>query len=176
MNKKTIWKNIIGYEGIYLVSNEGSIKSIDRTNSKNRKFLGKVLKQSLSSGYFCVSLCKNGEQKTYRVHRLVAQAFLKNNKNKPEVNHKDGNKLNNNVCNLEWCSKLENNKHARKYKLIDSKKLNKPINQFSKDNVLLKSFESQRDAFNVTKICYKQINSCLKNKQKTAGGFIWKYQ
>lgn len=170
---------MVGYEEIYKVSNCGDIKSADRTviqiDGKVRKFFGKNLKPSPSSEYLAVSLCKNGKQKTLRIHRIVAEAFLPNPENKPEVNHKDGNKFNNNINNLEWCSKLENNQHARKNNLIDSKKLRKPISQFSKDGIFLNTFDSQREAAIFTKICYRQINCCLKNKQPSAGGFVWKY-
>lgn len=103
------WRDIIGFEGAYKVSNLGAIKSI-----KHRGVIrDKILLPALVKGYLCVSLClKNGGRKMYKVHRLVAQSFIHNTENKPQVNHKDGNKLNNNVENLEWATSSENNIHA----------------------------------------------------------------
>lgn len=101
------WKDIPNYEGRYQVSNFGRIKS----------FVGKekILKQrTTKKGYKKVGLCKNKKQKQHRIHRLVAITFLPNNLNLPEVNHIDGDKANNNLSNLEWCSPSHNMKHSFK--------------------------------------------------------------
>lgn len=110
-----IWKDIKGYEGAYQISNLGSVKSL-----KHRGLIrDKILKPAFVRGYLCVSLCVNGTKfrKTHKVHRLVAQTFLDNPENKPTVNHKDGDKANNSVTNLEWATMLENNIHAISTKL-----------------------------------------------------------
>lgn len=100
------WKPIKGYEGIYEVSNMGRVKSLHRSQ-------GRILKQyTQDNGYVKVNLSKNGTHNTKRVHRLVATAFIPNPHNKPEVNHIDGNKENNNVDNLEWCTREYNVRHA----------------------------------------------------------------
>lgn len=113
------WKDIQGYEGKYQVSNLGRIKSLDRyvpfgqNASRLRKLEGKVLKlQPHQQGYSVVSLSKDSKISQYLVHRLVAEAFIPNPENKEMVNHKDGNKQNNNVTNLEWATRQENEDHA----------------------------------------------------------------
>ena len=110
------WKDVVGYEGLYKVSDTGKVRSLERyrDNKNGNQVLikGRLLKQAENLGYKYVSLSKNGEQKSFRVHRLVAIAFLENKLNKPNVNHKDCNKSNNNVNNLEWCTQKENVWHA----------------------------------------------------------------
>lgn len=111
-----IWKDIQGYEGIYQISNLGNVKSLSRTIYRkcgNYISKEKLLKQHVgTTGYYIVDLKKNGKRRTFKVHRLVAKAFLSELKDKPFVNHKDGDKLNNSVSNLEWCSQQENMQHA----------------------------------------------------------------
>ena len=106
---KEIWKDVQGYEGLYKVSNLGNVYSY-----KSKKILKKYFPVfSLgATGYNLVGLYKNGKQKMFGVHRLVAQAFIDNPLNLPIVNHKDGNKRNNAVSNLEWCTQKENVAHA----------------------------------------------------------------
>ena len=118
MIMKEIWKDIKDYEGHYQVSNLSRVKSI--------KF-GKeiILKQNIRRGYYYVGLSKNGITKNYFVHRLVAQAFLPNPNNYPCVNHKDENKLNNNVENLEYCSVLYNNTYGTRLQKVSEKMRNR---------------------------------------------------
>ena len=106
--KKEIWKDIEGYEGLYQVSNMGRIKSFQYDKIK-----GKILKPSLCAfDYLKINLRLNNTPKTEKLHRLVAKAFIPNPENKPQINHKDGNKQNNRVDNLEWCTDRENKQHA----------------------------------------------------------------
>ena len=100
------WRDIPDYNGVYQVSNFGRIRNTYRNN--------RVLSQSTTTGYAHVSLNKNGVQKSFLVHRLVAKAFIPNNDGKPEVNHLDGDKLNNCVTNLEWVTAKENQIHSVK--------------------------------------------------------------
>lgn len=111
-----IWKDIQGYEGCYQVSNLGVVRSLDRfvRNGNGEYFRkGSVLAYSLAcGGYPRVSLNKSGKSKDKKIHRLVAEVFIPNDKNLVAVNHIDGNKLNNRVDNLEWVSYSENMKHS----------------------------------------------------------------
>ena len=104
-----IWKPIKDYEGLYEVSNLGRVKSLKRFHHQREQ----ILKNKLTKdGYYEIALLKNSKYKYIRIHRIVAQTFIPNEMNKKEVNHKDGNKLNNCVDNLEWCTSSENQKHA----------------------------------------------------------------
>jgi hypothetical protein len=110
-----IWKDIQGYEGLYSVSNFGRVKSNARivpTKISCQAVCERILKPDLSKGYLRVTLSFAGTVHRFMVHRLVAQAFLQRVMNKPFVNHIDGNKTNNKVENLEWCSSSENEKHS----------------------------------------------------------------
>lgn len=107
------WRAVPGYEGLYEVSDQGRVRSIDRYDSIGRLRKKRYIKLSLnSSGYFLVGLSKRGNVTIYLVHRLVAQTFIPNPLGLPQVNHKDENKLNNIVDNLEWCDRKYNNNYG----------------------------------------------------------------
>ena len=125
---KEIWKDIKDYEGLYQISNYGRIKSLSRKvfryNHIAKRKIEIVYKEKIrktridKDGYYIINLHKNNIMKTYKVHRLVGENFIENKENKPYINHKDGNKLNNNILNLEWCTAKENVIHAWKTGLI----------------------------------------------------------
>ena len=104
------WKSIIGYEGLYEVSDQGRVRSLNwhRTGQVRVMCPGKN-----SHGYLSTSLCKDGQAKSFAIHRLVAQAFIPNPVCLPEINHRDEVKTNNSVGNLEWCDAQYNNDYSR---------------------------------------------------------------
>lgn len=108
------WKDVVGYKGLYQVSNLGNVKSLSRVTNHGHKRQERILSLVNSSGYKYIDLCECGIRKKEAVHRLVATAFIQNPNNKPEVNHKDLNRGNNFVGNLEWVTRSENSLHASK--------------------------------------------------------------
>ena len=179
-----IWKDIKGYEGLYQVSNLGNVRSLDhiRKNGKtdNHKCLtkGRLLKLAVQkeSGYlFCV-LSKNGNTKGYRVHRLVAETFIPNPNNYKCVNHKDENKSNNKLENLEWCTHKYNNNYGTKPIRI-AKGNSKKVNQYDLKGNFIKQWESLIEAERYLKIkkASSTIGACCMKKIKTAYGYKWEY-
>ena len=170
-NYNEIWKQIDSYED-YQISNWGRVKSFKK--GKERILRPRVV----GAGYLQVILYKDGKTKPVFIHRLVANAFINNPDNLPEVNHKDENKQNNLVTNLEWCDAKYNSNYGTSIQRIADKLTNGPLSkqvgQYSKDGNLIKIWpsmiEAHRNGFNVGHIC-----SCCKGKYKTHGGFIWRY-
>ena len=186
MNKE-IWKDIPNYEGLYQVSNLGRIKSLQRkqycpkTNKINIIKKERILKQHNSKGYNFVILYKNNNIKNNLVHRLVANAFIDNFKNYSYINHIDGNKSNNKVENLEWCTASENTKHAYKNGLSKAKKgkeniKSKIICQYDLKGNFIKKHYSIMDAEREKQANHSSIIRCCMNRQKSAGGYIWRYE
>lgn len=169
-----IWKNIKGYSN-YMVSNKGNVKSLNYRRTGREK----ILKPSVDKiGYMFIGLHKNGVQKNYLVHRLVAKAFIQNQSNLPQVNHKDENKQNNCVENLEWCDQKYNNNFAtRTERMVE--KMSKPILQINKTtNEIIAEYPSLREVERQLGISNSTISKCCNNKlhYNTAGGFKWQYK
>jgi hypothetical protein len=163
-----IWKDVHGYEGMYKVSNLGRLKRIFKSGKEN--FLkGKLDKD----GYVCVILSRSQSKKHYRLHRLVAETFVPNLENKPQVNHKDRNKQNCEASNLEWVSGSENVVHAYS---TGRKVYKRPIVQYTKSMDIVSLWDSIREAGRVLKISEHNINSCCNGKLSTAGGYVWRYR
>lgn len=166
------WRDIAGYDGKYQVSNLGRVKST------NYRCAGKeqTLKLLYRNGYLRVALYKNGKNNRLTVHRLVAEAFIPNQNNLPQVNHKDENKLNNRVDNLEWCTAKYNNNYGTRtervsVKLINNKKRSKPV-LCVETGVIYPSFA---EAFRKTGVYLANIHKCCQGKLKTTGGYHWRY-
>ena len=162
---KEIWKDIKDYEGLYQVSNFGNVKSLTRNGTK-----GGLIKLVNRHGYLRARLWKNKVLQTIGVHRLVAQAFTPNIYDKEQVNHIDGNKLNNNANNLEWVSHSENMEHAYNNGLVKTKKVAQ-----IKDGKVIKIYLNIYRASLDTKIQYSSIYWCANGIYKHAGGYEWKY-
>ena len=118
------WKEIKGYEGKYMISTGGDVVSLPRECGFGTRKEERPRKQSVTRGYATCALSINKKIKHYLVHRLVADAFIPNPKNYPQINHKDGNKTNNHIDNLEWCDRSHNQIHARKMKLQGGERAN----------------------------------------------------
>lgn len=173
---KEIWKDVVGYEGLYKVSNLGNVMGLKR---------GKILSpQERQHGYLAVCLygrpSKNGRFRQVSVHRIVAEAFVPNPNRFKEVNHKDENKQNNVAENLEWCSHKQNVLYGtaierRKEKQINGKQ-SRPIAQFTMDGDLVKVFpsisEADRNGYGRSNIC-----KCAQGSPQYthAYGYIWRY-
>ena len=158
-----IWKDIKGYEGLYQVSNLGRVKSFHGRTEKE-----KILQPNNKSKYSQLLLVKDKKRKIAHVHRLVAEAFIPNTENKPQVNHKDENRKNNRVDNLEWCD--------CSYNIIYSQ--GKKVLQYDKDGNFIKEWDCMRDAERQLGINCTNISACCRRKHKcrTAGGYIWRYK
>ena len=198
--KKEVWKDVKGYEGLYKVSNLGRVKALERkitySNGAEHIYPEKIKNQVNSCGYLAVSLCKDGKPKQIKVHRLVAEAFLPNDNNLPQVNHKDEDKHNNNVENLEWCSAKYNCGYGSRIKRItestdyskmvahqnykengkkSSEKMSYPVEQYSLDGKLVRRWKSAREVQKELGWDRSYIAKCCRGVAETSHGFKWKY-
>jgi len=174
---KEIWKTIDGFNGDYEVSNLGNVRSY-----KHRK--PKLMALCDYRGYKRIELFKDGFGRLYSVHRLVANAFIKNNKNKETVNHLNGIKSDNRVENLEWATRSENDLHAfsiglrkphpsMKGRYGKDNPKSKPVEQLTKDGILIKRFSGVSDAIRMTGIG-NISNACI-GRRNSAGGYLWRH-
>ena len=168
MTEEEIWCPIKGYEGLYEVSDQGRVRSLK--SGKER-----ILKpQRNTCGYLKFCLYKNGEHKMYLVHRLVAQTFIPNPNNLPEVNHKDEDKTNNKVSNLEFCDKKYNINYGTRNQMV-SMKLSKPVLQYTKSGEFVREWKSIMDVQRNLGYYSQNISQCCTGKRKSANGYIWKF-
>ena len=186
---KQIWKSIRGYEGLYEVNNLGFVRGLSRKISchkiyqRNQKTM--ILKGiKRSNGYIQVALSKNGKSCIFFVHRLVLSAFLENPMNKPQVNHKDGNKENNKIENLEWVNASENGLHSyrelgrsawHKGKTGKGTPTAKALIQKTLEGTIIRFWDCGLDAVREGKFESSSISRCANGIAKTHKGFVWEY-
>ena len=178
MNSEEIWRPVVGYEGLYEVSSLGRVRSLDKYDSINRFCEGRILKLSSDRlGYLRAQLYSNSKRKSFLVHRLVAQAFIPNPDNLPQVNHIDENPSNDNVENLEWCDgKYNVNYGTRIDRIRDIRLKNGTYTGLSKEEYRKKRYQEKKDKINERrreyyrenreKICERQKEYNHKNREK----------
>lgn len=181
---KEVWKEVAGFEGIYKVSNTGRVFAHEKTIIRGKGHSTKVhqpemeLKPTVDSwGYYGVNLWKDGKNTRKKVHRLVAEAFLPNPMGLRFINHKDEDKSNNSVENLEWCTTAYNNTYGTRVGRMCKSKL-KPVEQLTKDGEVVARFESLTQAEQMTGIASSNISKVAKGGIygfNTAGGFKWRF-
>lgn len=192
------WRDIViekngityDYTGLYQVSNLGRVKSLEKYDSVGRKYEEKILKvKPGKNGYCCITLHNNdnGGQR-FSIHRLVANAFIPNKNNLPQVNHIDKDKTNNNVNNLEWCTAKDNIRHSRddisksrKGQFIGDKNPMYGVHRYGEENPRARKIicVETKEVFNTIKEAnetyHANVVQCLKGRSKTAGGYHWMY-
>ena len=185
-----IWKDIVWYEWLYQVSNLWNVRTLYKLDKIWRKLKGKILKKNrMNTWYYSVTLYNHTQYK-FLIHRLVAKTFISNPESKPQVNHKDWNKQNNCVDNLEWVTHSENLEHSYKklwrqsvlkylkpmlWKKWILSHSSKKVKQFDINNNLIKTWDSISDVYRELKIKGNSISAVCRKKRKTAWWFIWKY-
>lgn len=172
-----VWRNIKGFEGRYQVSNLGRVKALNYHREGKERLLSAGKN---TSGYLYVVLCKDGKAKTRLVHRLVAEAFLPNPDNLPQVNHKDECKTNNVVSNLEYCDAAYNSNYGTRNERMGKGLTNHPnrsktVYQYTLDGSLVGSYPSVNEAGRRTGYSYGHISACCLGKRKHHRGYLWSY-
>lgn len=162
------WRDIPGYEGWYQVSNLGRVRSMRRISPS-------IMSPSTYNGYHRVNLSNGGKYTTIHIHRLVAMVFLPNPYNYPQVNHLDGNRQNNNINNLEWCSRSQNQIHA--YRVLGRARPRcRSVIQMDDNENILNMFESISQASRYCNVSVTTIREAILGKINHAAGFKWRFK
>ena len=184
MNKE-IWKDIVGYEGLYQISNYGRIKSLGRYYFSGiynaiKKYQNENIRKTekAKNGYMRIALCKDGKIKKYLIHRLVAEHFIDNPNKLPQVNHIDENKENNYYKNLEWCDNKYNMNYGKRNEKVRKSIIatkGRKVNQYDLEDNFIKQYSSINGASKQFNRKGSNIRACCIGEQKTAYGYKWKY-
>lgn len=168
---KEVWRPVVGYEDLYVVSDLGRVRSFDRIDSMGRLRRGRILRDKPhNNGYVRVTLCRDGVEDTRYIHRLVAEAFIENSNYLPEVNHKDENKKNNCSWNLEWCDRQYNNTYGNAPRHKEHAVL-----QFTPDGKFLAKYNSISEASAKSNVCFASISKSCRRVRRLGGKYVWKY-
>ena len=182
MTESEVWKDVVGFEGFYQISDKGNIYSVERRDSRGNKCGGRALRPVYNiDGYLQVNLYRNGVPKRKFIHRLVAEAFIPNTNGFPQVNHRDEVKDNNNVENLEWCTSKYNNNHGTRIE-----RLSKKVRAVDIKTGEVVTFNSTREAgrkgyrsSKVSMACrgvYRNASGKLIGDGRTYKGHRWSYE
>ena len=172
------WRPVVGYEGLYEVSNFGRVRSLDRIIKRRKNgnivYKGMILKlQIKKKTRYGIILTKNHTTRNFMVHRLVAEAFIPNPKHLETINHKDENPFNNNVNNLEWMTNSENLLYGTRTERI-KKKIQKKVEKLTKDFEHIEYYDSLTDAAIKNNAHISNISNAIHGKYKTCVGYIWR--
>lgn len=166
-----MFKDVKGFEGLYKVNEEGVIVSTPRNGNGYKEHI--MSHSTDSDGYEVCKLRNKDKVITKKIHRAVAEAHLPNPENKPQINHKDGNKKNNHIDNLEWVTASENIRHARQLGLQKTQG-EKAVRQVDKQTgATLAVFRSMKEAERQTGIGWTGISATVRGVRKSAGGYFW---
>lgn len=180
-----MWLDVFGFEGVYQVSDQGEVRSLDRLNSRGYKQKGVILSARTESiGYKFVTLYNGDKKEKWKVHRLVAKHFVENPKEKPFVNHINGIKDDNRANNLEWVTAGENKSHSfrvlkerhwMKGKTGTECRYSKIVEQLDEMGNIINRYGGTHEASRKTGISQGNIASVCRGERKSAGGYIWQY-
>ena len=169
-----IWKDIEGYDN-YQISSLGNVRKITKNGFTHIKCSprGSQKTSKTKEKYMGVTLSKNGTRKGFSIHRLVAEAFIPNPNNYPLINHINGIKDDNCVCNLEWCTIKQNIQHA--YDVLNMRNHYGSIKQYTKEGEFIKEYDSVREASRELGIHFGNIVKCANKQRNVAGGYVWRF-
>ena len=175
-----VWKDVVGYEGLYMISSEGRVKSIYYPLVYLKNKTAVILKCFKNNGYPCATLLKNKRRTQKKIHRLIAEAFIPNPKNLPFINHKDENRNNSVLSNIEWCDQKYNTNYGsaperrRNGNIKSWENKCKLIKQYSLDGILLNTYRGKTEIENAG-FNYSHAYWCCRKRNKTSQGYIWRF-
>lgn len=168
----TLWKDIPSWRGLYQAHPEGYIRSVPRNGTRRKPHIMAISVDAY--GYGVCKLRNKDKVVSAKVHRLIAETFVPNPDNKPQVNHKDGNKLNNHYTNLDWVTPSENILHAKRLGLQQDCHNRQPVQQLTLEGEVVATYPSLKEAEVQTGIHWTGISAVTRGKRKTAGGYKWR--